>query len=131
MGATNKKIVKDVNGQPVPQYFDVVNDCFVAVSSSTPFPIKVLPKHSGFLSSQSADGWITTTVDDEEIVFDTALNTLIIEADATTLKIKINDNTNHWFIDAGGTDGIEDFSIEKIAIIGSAGQTLRWKGLYI
>lgn len=82
--------------------------------------------HSHFVAS---DGWVTTTEVDQVIIFPRQLNTLEIIAELTDLEIKFNNDDSIFEVAAGIKDGITNLPINRIIVVGAAGQKLKWRGL--
>lgn len=93
----------------------------------------------GYISSHvlfnSTDGFLTTTKADQVIDFTYdnrkyTLNSLLLTANATNLKIKINNDPGILIVPANEKRAININRIEKITVLGALGQQLMFEGLY-
>ena len=85
--------------------------------------------HSHFSASQGPSGVYTTVSPDEVITFPRQLNTIEIFAGDTPLQIKFNNDESIMYIAKGTSDGIICMPVNRITVLGSAGQQLKWRGL--
>lgn len=95
--------------------------------------------HSGFISSihkEVLTPWYTTLAENEVVEFKEAdgyqrqLNSLMIEAEATNLYIRILPTDWCLFVPAGESRSYDFEKVQSIQIMGLAGQKLRWSGQF-
>jgi hypothetical protein len=85
--------------------------------------------HSHFSASHGPSGVYTTVSANEVITFDKQLNTIEITAVVAPLEIKFNNDEDSMYIASSSSDGIVGMPVNRIIVVGAAGQKLKWRGL--
>lgn len=89
--------------------------------------------HSHFVASEGntlADqGFFSTTEENQVIEMPKGLNTIEIFADDTDVMVKFNNDESIMFIPAKLSDGVTGLPVQRIIVLGPAGQRVKWMGL--
>lgn len=85
--------------------------------------------HSHFIASSGSSGVYTTVETDESIALPLQCNSIKIFAQGTDLAIKFNNDEAIMYIPHGTSDGILAMPINRIIVVGAAGQEIKWTGL--
>jgi len=85
--------------------------------------------HSHYSASSGPLGVYTTVSDDEVIIFPQQLNTIEIYSGDDPLEIKLNNDESIMYIAKSSMDGVIGMPVNRIIVLGPAGQKIKWRGL--